>query len=83
VRAPKKVLHKLQFFVELLHGGVYGAEFVKQSQTPPKLNPYIEGFIHKGRLCNRLDQARKKGIYFPFPDPSSLTYLHLHSKVCP
>jgi len=25
VRAPKEVLHKLQFFVELLHGGVYGA----------------------------------------------------------
>jgi len=24
VRAPKEVLHKLQFFVELLHGGVYG-----------------------------------------------------------
>jgi len=33
VRAPKEVLHKLQFFVELLHGG---AEFVEQSQTPPK-----------------------------------------------
>jgi len=25
VRAPKEVLHKLQFFVELLHGGVCGA----------------------------------------------------------
>jgi len=36
VRAPKEVLHKLQFFVELLHGGVCGAEFVEQSQTPPK-----------------------------------------------
>jgi len=37
VRALKEVvLHKLQFFVELLHGGVYGAEFVEQSQTPPK-----------------------------------------------
>jgi len=35
VRAPKEVLHKLQFFVELLHGGVCGAEFVEQSQTPP------------------------------------------------
>jgi hypothetical protein len=34
VRASKEVLHKLQFFVELLHGGVYGAEFVEQSQTP-------------------------------------------------
>jgi hypothetical protein len=30
------VLHKLQVFVELLHDGVCGAEFVKQSQTPPK-----------------------------------------------
>jgi len=36
VRAPKEVLHKLQFFVKLLHGGVCGAEFVEQSQTPPK-----------------------------------------------
>ena len=35
VGAPKEVLHKLQFFVELLHGGVCGAEFVKQSQTAP------------------------------------------------
>jgi len=25
VRAPKEVLHKLQFFVELLYGGVCGA----------------------------------------------------------
>jgi hypothetical protein len=25
VRAPKEVLHKLQFFMELLHGGVRGA----------------------------------------------------------
>jgi len=33
VRAPKEVLHKLQFFVELLHSGVYRAEFVEQSQT--------------------------------------------------
>ena len=36
VRAPKEILHKLQFFVKLLHGGVCGAEFVEQSQTPPK-----------------------------------------------
>jgi hypothetical protein len=36
VRAPKQVLHKLQFFVELLYSGVCGAEFVEQSQTPPK-----------------------------------------------
>jgi len=35
VRAPKEVLHELQFFVELLHSGVYGAEFVEQCQTPP------------------------------------------------
>jgi len=35
VRAPKMVLLKLQFFVELLHGGVCGAEFIEQSQTPP------------------------------------------------
>jgi len=35
VRAPKEVLHKLQFFVELLHGGVCGAKFVEQSQAPP------------------------------------------------
>jgi hypothetical protein len=34
MRAPKEVLHELQFFVELLYGGVYGAEFVEQSQTP-------------------------------------------------
>jgi hypothetical protein len=34
IRAPKGMLHKLQVFVELLHGEVYGAEFVKQSQTP-------------------------------------------------
>ena len=34
------VLYKLQFFVELLHSGVCGAEFVEQSQTPPKyVNP--------------------------------------------
>jgi hypothetical protein len=36
VRAPKEALHELQFFVELLHGGVCGAEFVEQCQTPPK-----------------------------------------------
>jgi len=35
VRAPKEVLNELQFFVELLHDGVYGAEFVEESQTPP------------------------------------------------
>jgi len=34
VRAPKEVLHELQFFMELLHGGVWGAEFVEQCQTP-------------------------------------------------
>jgi len=34
VRALKEVLHELQFFVELLHSEVYGAEFVEQSQTP-------------------------------------------------
>jgi len=33
VKAPKEVFHKLQFFVELLHGGVCGGEFVEQSQT--------------------------------------------------
>jgi hypothetical protein len=33
VRAPKEVLHKLQFFVELLYGEVYRAEFMEQSQT--------------------------------------------------
>ena len=32
MRAPKKVLHKLQFFVDLLHDGVCEAEFVEQSQ---------------------------------------------------
>ena len=36
MRTPKEVLHKLQFFVELLHGEVYRAEFVEQSQTLPK-----------------------------------------------
>jgi len=36
LRASKEVLHKLQFFVEVLHGEVYGAEFVEQSQTPSK-----------------------------------------------
>jgi len=35
VRAPKEVLHELQFFMELLHSGVCGAEFVEQCQTPP------------------------------------------------
>ena len=34
MRAPKELLYELQFFFELLHDGVYGAEFVKQSQTP-------------------------------------------------
>jgi hypothetical protein len=34
VRAPKVVLHKLQVFVELLYGKVYGAEFVEQSKHP-------------------------------------------------
>ena len=34
VRAPKEVLHKPQFFVELLHGEFYRVEFVEQSQTP-------------------------------------------------
>ena len=38
MRAPKEVLHKLQFFVELLHGGVCGAEFVEQSQTGPNFD---------------------------------------------
>jgi hypothetical protein len=33
VRALKEVLHKLQFFMELLHGGVCRVEFVEQSQT--------------------------------------------------
>ena len=33
VRTPKEVLHKLQFLVELLHGKVYEADFVEQSQT--------------------------------------------------
>ena len=36
MRATKEVLHKLQFFVELLYDGVCGAEFVEQSQTPSK-----------------------------------------------
>ena len=31
VRAPEEVLHKLQFFVELLHGEFSGAGFVEQS----------------------------------------------------
>jgi len=31
VRAPKEVLHKNLKFVELLHGGVCGAEFMEQS----------------------------------------------------
>ena len=48
VRAPKDVLHKLQFFVELLHGGVYGAEFVEQSQTPP----YIAMTTHSNGSCS-------------------------------
>jgi hypothetical protein len=29
MRAPKEVLHKLQFFVELLYSGVCGAEFAE------------------------------------------------------
>jgi len=39
VRAPKEVLHELQFFMELLHSRVCGAEFVEQCQTPPKIPP--------------------------------------------
>jgi hypothetical protein len=34
------VLHKLQFFVKLLHGRVYEAEFVEQFQTPSNLPSY-------------------------------------------
>jgi hypothetical protein len=48
VRAPKEVLHELQFFVKLLHDGVYGAEFVEQSQTPPKVL-----MVKLSRLCRR------------------------------
>jgi hypothetical protein len=36
VRAPKVVLHKLQFFLELLHGGVCGAV----SNTPIAIATY-------------------------------------------
>jgi len=38
MRAPEEVLHKLQFFMKLLHDGVYEAEFVEQSQTSPNFN---------------------------------------------
>jgi len=34
VRAPKEILHKLQIFVELLHSGVCGGEFVEQFKHP-------------------------------------------------
>ena len=34
MKAPKEVIHELQFFVELLYNGVCGAEFVEQCQTP-------------------------------------------------
>jgi hypothetical protein len=34
MRATKKMFHKLQVFVELLHDGVYGVKFVQPSQTP-------------------------------------------------
>jgi hypothetical protein len=36
VTAPEEVLHELQFFVELLHNEVCGAEFVEQCQIPSK-----------------------------------------------
>jgi hypothetical protein len=42
VRASQEVLYELQFFVELLHGGVCGAEFVEQCQTPPKFRNLIK-----------------------------------------
>jgi len=29
------VLHELQFFAKLLHGGVCGAKFMEQCKTPP------------------------------------------------
>ena len=41
MKAPKEVFHKLQFFVELLHGGVCGGEFVEQSQTLSIYSPRI------------------------------------------
>jgi len=40
-RASKEVFHKFQFFKELLHGRVCGAEFVKQSQTPPQFEKKV------------------------------------------
>ena len=55
VRAPKKVLHKLQFFMELLHGGVCEAEFVEQSQTPPIRERYVSASIYK-------DYHRERGM---------------------
>jgi hypothetical protein len=39
MRATKEVLHNLQFFMELLHGEVCGAEFVKHFQTRSKRAP--------------------------------------------
>ena len=41
MRAPKEVIHELQFFVELLHNGVCGAEFVEQCQTPHYLHDMV------------------------------------------
>jgi hypothetical protein len=41
VRAPREVLYKLRFFVKLFHGGVCGAEFVKQCQTPSNMVLYV------------------------------------------
>ena len=49
VRAPnKEVVHKLQVFIELLHCGVYEAEFMEQSQTPRYLD-----ILHEKYLGNR------------------------------
>jgi len=36
VRAPKEILHKLHFFLELLRDGICGAEFVEQSHSSLK-----------------------------------------------
>lgn len=52
-KAHKEMLQKLQFFVELLHGGVYAAKLVQQFQIGPTILPkkmmhvVIELFINE------------------------------------
>ena len=65
VSAPRTQFEEkeLQFFVELLYGGVCGAEFVEQSQTPPKILLLYKGThnadsIIESKVIYYLEQCR-------------------------